>query len=319
MRVSQRAKRSAQLRWRERQQPFSRCWGRESARRGRTARGLRAGKKYFVWKSSGRQTTCAPRPAASAIRVIAFSRFCSGSGPHDICTSATRNFSGGTCSKPPRFNIALQEISFICSELVLRRVVTTEQQALRIGCYRTSCAQRLVAAEFSIDRPESLAGLISQLLGLFVQFSATLRPIVRPNTKKLFQQTTCPRNRCTIAPLSRCIRKKNVGTNTTRQEQRNYVTAQSKGETVIRRLSTFLLTIAAFVSVMSAVGLAQSQTLMTRHTREEVIGKVAPLVGHLSATQNLRLVLVLPHRNQPELDQFLKDLYDPSNPSCATS
>jgi subtilase family serine protease len=84
---------------------------------------------------------------------------------------------------------------------------------------------------------------------------------------------------------------------------------------VIRRLSTFLLTIAAFVSVMSAVGLAQSQTLMTRHTREEVIGKVAPLVGHLSATQNLRLVLVLPHRNQPELDQFLKDLYDPSNPS----
>ena len=97
--------------------------------------------------------------------------------------------------------------------------------------------------------------------------------------------------------------------NATRQEQRKYVTAQSKGETVIRRLSTFLLTIAAFVSVMSAVGLAQSQTLMTRHTREEVTGKVAPLVGHLSATQNLRLVLVLPHRNQPELDQFLKDVW----------
>jgi subtilase family serine protease len=35
----------------------------------------------------------------------------------------------------------------------------------------------------------------------------------------------------------------------------------------------------------------------------------------LSATQNLQIVLVLQHRNQSELDQFLKDLYDRSNPN----
>src|SRR5712671_916318 len=33
------------------------------------------------------------------MRSNAFSRFCSGSGPHDICTRATRNFSGGKCSQ----------------------------------------------------------------------------------------------------------------------------------------------------------------------------------------------------------------------------
>jgi subtilase family serine protease len=82
---------------------------------------------------------------------------------------------------------------------------------------------------------------------------------------------------------------------------------------VIRRLSTFLLTIVALVSVVN-VGHAQ-QPLMTRHTRDEVTSRVAPLVGHMSATQNLRIVLVLQHRNQSELDQFLKDVYDPSSSS----
>src|SRR5580700_12276562 len=61
--------------------------------------------KYWVWKSSGRQTTWAPRPAASAVRSRAFWRFCSGSGPQDIWTRATRNLSGGTRS-PPANNIA---------------------------------------------------------------------------------------------------------------------------------------------------------------------------------------------------------------------
>jgi hypothetical protein len=74
---------------------------------------------------------------------------------------------------------------------------------------------------------------------------------------------------------------------------------------VIRRLSTFVLTIVALLSVVS-VGHAQ-QSLVTRHTRDEVTSRVAPLVGHMSATQNLRIVLVLQHRNQSELDQFLRD------------
>ncbi len=82
---------------------------------------------------------------------------------------------------------------------------------------------------------------------------------------------------------------------------------------MIRRLSTFVLTLVALVSIVN-VGHAQ-QPLMTRHTRDEVTSRVAPLVAHMSATQNLRIVMVLQHRNQTELDQFLKDVYDRSNPS----
>lgn len=83
---------------------------------------------------------------------------------------------------------------------------------------------------------------------------------------------------------------------------------------MIRRLSTFVLTVVALMSV-SSVCLAQPQTPVTRHTRDEVINKVSPLVGHLSATKNMRIVLVLQHRNQPDLDQFLKDLQDPASTS----
>jgi len=53
---------------------------------------------------------------------------------------------------------------------------------------------------------------------------------------------------------------------------------------------------------------------MTRHTRAEVTSHIAPLVGHLSSPQKLELVLVLQHRNQGDLDQFLKDVNDPSSP-----
>ncbi len=84
---------------------------------------------------------------------------------------------------------------------------------------------------------------------------------------------------------------------------------------MIRKLSRFVLTLAAIVSVGSIVCLAQSQTLMTRHTREEVNSKAVPLVGHMNATQDLELTLVLQHRNQTELEQFLKDIHDPSNPN----
>jgi subtilase family serine protease len=84
---------------------------------------------------------------------------------------------------------------------------------------------------------------------------------------------------------------------------------------VTRRLTTFVLAMIALLSITSIVSMAQSQTLVTRHTREEVTGKVAPLVGHVSGTKNMDIVLVLQHRNQPELDQLLKDLYDRSSSS----
>jgi len=75
-----------------------------------------------------------------------------------------------------------------------------------------------------------------------------------------------------------------------------------------------LLTVVAIVSALNIVSQAQ-QSLQTRHVREEVRSGVAPMVGHLPATQSMRLVMVLPHRNPEELQSFLKDVYDPYSPS----
>jgi kumamolisin len=76
------------------------------------------------------------------------------------------------------------------------------------------------------------------------------------------------------------------------------------------------LYISAMVAVVSAAGVvceAQSLTPMTRHVREATMNGQARLVGHLPAGEVMRLVLVLPLRKQTELDNFLGELYDPSN------
>ena len=84
---------------------------------------------------------------------------------------------------------------------------------------------------------------------------------------------------------------------------------------MIRRLSTSLLTMVALVSVVSIVCLAQPQSLLTHHVREATLNGQAQYVGPLPATQSMRLVLVLPIRNQAGLDNFLKEVYDPSSAS----
>ncbi|MGD0545493.1 MAG: S53 family serine peptidase [Candidatus Acidiferrales bacterium] len=81
---------------------------------------------------------------------------------------------------------------------------------------------------------------------------------------------------------------------------------------MIRRLSASLLTIVAFLAV-NIVCQAQAVPLMTRHVREAVRNGQARSVGHLPGTQTMRLVLVLPLRNQAELENFLQELYDPSS------
>ena len=83
---------------------------------------------------------------------------------------------------------------------------------------------------------------------------------------------------------------------------------------MIRKL-VLSLTIVAIVSGATIVSQAQPQAPVTRHTRDVVVSGQAPLIGHLPANQSMNIVLVLQHRNQTELDQFLKDLYDPSSPS----
>jgi kumamolisin len=84
---------------------------------------------------------------------------------------------------------------------------------------------------------------------------------------------------------------------------------------VIRKLSVFLLTIVAIVSGLNMVCQAQPQSLLTRHVPEAAAKGRAALLGRLPETQSMRLVLVLPHRNQAGLDSLLKDLYDPSSAS----
>jgi kumamolisin len=76
-----------------------------------------------------------------------------------------------------------------------------------------------------------------------------------------------------------------------------------------------ILLVSALVSGAVIVSQAQQPSLLTRHVRQETLNGQAPLVGRLHATQSMRLVLVLPHRNEAELEAFLKELYDPSSAS----
>jgi subtilase family serine protease len=69
------------------------------------------------------------------------------------------------------------------------------------------------------------------------------------------------------------------------------------------------------VSGVNVVCQAAPQPLMTRHVRDVVTTGQALAVGHLPATQTLHFDVVLALRHQPELENFLQELYDPSSPS----
>jgi subtilase family serine protease len=82
---------------------------------------------------------------------------------------------------------------------------------------------------------------------------------------------------------------------------------------VIRRLDVILLTIVALVLGASSLGLAQPQSLLTRHVREVTVNGQAAFVGRLPATQSMRIDVVMPVREG--LDNFLHEVYDPASPS----
>ncbi len=83
---------------------------------------------------------------------------------------------------------------------------------------------------------------------------------------------------------------------------------------MIRRMTVLLLAAAAMVPGVGLVCQAQQQ-LLTRHTREAVRNGQAQSLGRLPASQSLRFDVVLALRHEPELDNFLDQLYDPSSPS----
>jgi subtilase family serine protease len=78
---------------------------------------------------------------------------------------------------------------------------------------------------------------------------------------------------------------------------------------LLRKLSTFSLTIIAGISVVTS--LCHAESLLTHHVRQVTVNGEARPVGQLPATQSMRLVLVLPLRNQAELENFLQDVYNP--------
>jgi len=84
---------------------------------------------------------------------------------------------------------------------------------------------------------------------------------------------------------------------------------------MIRRLTVFLLAIVALMLGANSACQAQEQSLLTIHMRDVTLNGQAQLVGRLPATQPLRLDIVLPLRNQAQLNSLLDQLYDPSSPS----
>ncbi len=84
---------------------------------------------------------------------------------------------------------------------------------------------------------------------------------------------------------------------------------------MIRRLSLSLLAVLTLVSMMTIASAAQSQPLMTRHTRDAVMNGQAALVSRVPGNQMMELTFQLPLRNESELRQFLQDVKTPGNPS----
>src|SRR5580693_6636029 len=86
-----------------------------------------------------------------------------------------------------------------------------------------------------------------------------------------------------------------------------------KGETMVRRFGLILLVIGALITIAAMNTQAQGQSMLTRHVREVTLNGQAQSVGRLPATQSMHLDVVLPLRNQAELDNFLRQLSDPTS------
>jgi subtilase family serine protease len=88
-----------------------------------------------------------------------------------------------------------------------------------------------------------------------------------------------------------------------------------KEKIVIQRPTVFLLTIAGMVLGASIVCLAQPESLLTIQVPEVILDRQAPFVGRMSANQSLQLNVVLAVRDEGGLENFLREIYDPSSPS----
>ena len=83
----------------------------------------------------------------------------------------------------------------------------------------------------------------------------------------------------------------------------------------MRRPILLSLTLTVLLFTLASVSLAQTQPLLTAHSRLATVNGQAHLITQLPAAQQMRLVLALPLRNEKALDKLLKRLYDPASPS----
>lgn len=82
---------------------------------------------------------------------------------------------------------------------------------------------------------------------------------------------------------------------------------------MIRKLSSMIFAVTAVLFAAADFSHAQLQPVLTHHVRQAAIN--APMLGRLPASQTMNLVLVLPLRNQDELEGLLSDLYNANSPS----
>ncbi len=80
---------------------------------------------------------------------------------------------------------------------------------------------------------------------------------------------------------------------------------------MLPRALRLVLSSALLLSVLGVE--AHAQFIPTRHVRHEVVSGGAPMVGRLPANRFLRLNIALPLRNESELDDLLRGLYDPQS------
>lgn len=78
---------------------------------------------------------------------------------------------------------------------------------------------------------------------------------------------------------------------------------------------TLVTSLCLTASLPSTPAEAQAPIVMTHHVPDAVLGGRAPVVGVVPETQRMGLSILLPLRNQGELNDLLRSLYDPSSSS----
>ncbi len=87
---------------------------------------------------------------------------------------------------------------------------------------------------------------------------------------------------------------------------------------IVRQTTRISLAVAIaliFISTFTLFSYGQTaQTPLTRHVRQEVANGQATLVGRMPASETLKFDIVLPLRDRPGLQSFIRQQYDPASP-----